>query len=121
MKRREFIAVLGGTEFRSVRLVAFTECLCRSFHLDTGSLDHLGPLLGRFSNKRGELGPGADEWNVTQLNRPRAELRISNASVNFAMQSFYDFNRGASRSANASPCDSLIAWYELSMLPRYRT
>src|SRR5262252_2508175 len=90
------------------------ECLCRSLHRDAGSLDHLGPLLGRFSNKRGELGPGADEWNVTQLNRPRAELRISNASVNFAMQSFYDFNRGVSRSANSLPCGSLIAWYELS-------
>jgi hypothetical protein len=65
--------------------------LCRSLHLDAGSLDHLGPLLGRFDNKCGELGLCADEWNVAQLNRPRAELRICNASVNFAMQSFYDF------------------------------
>ena len=100
---------------RQSRLAALMECLCRSLrNLDTGSLDHLGPLLDRFDNKRGELGLRADKWNVTQLKGPCGELRIGNASVNLAMESFYDFNRGVSRSANSLPCGSLIAWYELS-------
>ena len=105
--------VLGGTEFGSVRLAAFMECLCRSFHLDAGSLDHLGPLLGRFNNKRGELGPGADKRNVTQLKGPRGELRIGNASINLAMESFHDVDGGLAWGADALPSGRLIAWQEL--------
>jgi hypothetical protein len=85
-----------------------------SLQLDAGCAEHFGPLLGRFDNKCGELSLCANKGKVTQLKGPRGELRISNASVNFAMESFYDFNRGVSRSANALPSGSLIAWYELS-------
>ena len=68
------------------------ECLRRSLRLDAGGLDDLGPLLGRFDNKCGELGLRADKGNVTELKDPRAELRIRNASVNFAMESFIILN-----------------------------
>jgi hypothetical protein len=83
------------------------ECLCRSLHLDAGSLDHLRPLFGRFDNKCGELRLCANKGNVTQLKGPRGELRIGNASVNLAMESFHDVDGGLAGGADARPSGSL--------------
>src|SRR5712691_4639627 len=58
----------------------------RSFRLDVGRPDHLGPLLDFFSNEGPEIGRGAGKDRATEVGKLSLQLGIGKAGIDFLVE-----------------------------------
>src|SRR3974390_1847632 len=64
-----------------------------SVRLDTGELDHLGPLFGVVGDKLAEVGGRTWKHPRAQLGKPRLELGVGQSSVDLPVELVDDLGR----------------------------
>src|SRR6266853_2539843 len=84
-----------------------------SRRLDVGGPDHLTPLLGFVGNELAKFRWRARKDRATHVGKPRLDLRIGKASINFLIEPVHNLCRRVLGHSDALPCGRLVAWNKL--------
>src|SRR5438093_7685737 len=101
-----------GDIWEQIRRSGITEHLteiARSFRLDAGKLDDLGPLFGFVGDELFEVRRRAGEHRAAEISEPRLHPRIGEAGVDLLVELLDDLGRRVARGANAVDCARLVA------------
>ena len=78
-------------------------CSRRSLGLEARELHHLGPLLGLVRDELAEIGGRAGKRRSAQVDKPRLDLGIGEASIDFLVELIDDLGGCVFRRSDAAP------------------
>src|SRR5262249_23485025 len=85
-----------------------------SLRLDAGGLDHLAPFLGFLGAELAKIGGRARKHCIADIGKPRLDLGVVEARVNFAVQLINDFGGSVSRCTHSKEATGFEAGHKLA-------